>query len=142
MKLLKAQYLFLLSAASLFLIGLLSNVKTFDINLHDTYFVIAGRHFLYSLSMFSLLLALVYFVFSKLERPLNFTIGLVHFVITNLFVFALWQTADLSYSHNSSDSLVRSGIMFSVSTALFIIAQLLFVGNMVWALLKPKVSKP
>ena len=142
MKLWKVEYLFLLSAASLFLIGLLSNVKTFEINLHDTYFVIAGSHFLYSLSMFSLVLALIYFTFSKLSRPLNFTIGLVHFVITMLFVFTLWQTADTSYSNYSSDSLVRIGKMFSVSVALFVITQIVFIGNMVWALLKPKVSKP
>ena len=142
MKFLKAEYLFLISATGLILMGLLPVVKTFDINMHDTYFVIAGRHFLYFLSMFLFLIALVYFIFSKLSKPLDFTIGLVHFVLTILFFFSFWNIADIPYSHDSSNSFVRSGIILYVTAALFAIAQIFFIGNIIWSLLKSKVSKP
>jgi heme/copper-type cytochrome/quinol oxidase subunit 1 len=144
MKFLNAEYLFLLSGLCLLVLGYFNLAKEFGINMLDTYFVIAGSHLMYLTSAFFILIASIHFLFTKLSRPLNLAIGLLHYTLTLAFAISFLLTYNplTYYSYGSSSSFIESGRLLLIATGGFVIAQLLFVGNMIWALLKSKVSKP
>ncbi|MFY8009813.1 MAG: cytochrome c oxidase subunit I, partial [Flavobacterium sp.] len=61
----KPYILFLFASLLLFLIGFLKSDETFDINVHDTYFVIAQNQLYW---LFSLLLFFFFMIYFALEK--------------------------------------------------------------------------
>ncbi|MFD1255814.1 hypothetical protein ACFQ3S_03315 [Mucilaginibacter terrae] len=143
MKFLKAEYLFLLSGLCLLIIGFFNLAKEVDINMHDTYFVVAGSHLMYLTSAFFILIALIYFLFTKLLRPLNLAIGLLHYTLTLIFAISFWLIYNplTYYSYGTSSSFIESGRLLLIATGGFIIAQILFLGDIIWSLIKSRIPK-
>jgi len=78
----------------LFLIyGLLSGIflgnSAIDIQMHDTYFVIAHFHIFILFSLIFAFYAIAYFVIPKMiKRKLNETLGLLHFALTTIGILS------------------------------------------------------
>lgn len=65
-------------------IGYLNSNQTFDINIGDTYFVIEQFDLAKVITIFYILLAILYFVFEKLNIQLNNKLVLLHIAFTIL----------------------------------------------------------
>jgi len=76
-------FLFWISIPFVWVIGNLEvGDSALDINVHDTYFVIANEHLVILISIYFGLVGLVYWIFNKLERRLSKWLNLIHTLIT------------------------------------------------------------
>jgi cytochrome c oxidase subunit 1 len=149
--------LFILGLISLFgtggFGGLFLGNATADIQLHDTYFVVGHFHLMIGgVTVFGLFAA-VYFWFPKMfGRMMNETLGRIHFWVTITGYYLIFLTQHFVglqgaprryYSFASYEFL--EGIAKSnefISTAAFAVgaAQLLFLANFAWSMLRGKVA--
>jgi cytochrome c oxidase subunit 1 len=120
-----------------------------DIHLHDTYFVISNSYPLSFIALtFAVIAATYYWCDKVLKKPMNKTLGNIHFWITFLGISAIVlpiQYAGLAgmprryydYSDSSNFNIFSNQITFvSVLTFLLVIAQLLFVFNFCYSILR------
>lgn len=62
----------------------LNGKETLDINVHDTYFIIARFHIWLGLTIFLCILTCGYFIMQKLNRKTNKYLTVIHYVLTFL----------------------------------------------------------
>lgn len=76
-------FLFVTGFFSMFIRSFLVGKSTFDIQMHDTYFVFGGGHVEKGVAFLSGLFAAVYFFYPRLvHRQLNRGLGYLHFLLT------------------------------------------------------------
>jgi heme/copper-type cytochrome/quinol oxidase subunit 1 len=91
----KVYYLFWLVALAILIVGAILNNSvdnTLDINIHDTYYVIAQLHFAIILSLAYSLLGFGYWIVQKvLKRKLIYLLTMIHSIILigSFFVYGL-----------------------------------------------------
>ncbi|MBM1104554.1 hypothetical protein JQC67_00245 [Aurantibacter crassamenti] len=108
--------------------------STFDINIHDTYFVISNIHLIFLLSVS--LFFTIYFIRTIRNRFKNMTVNLVLIIATILFTIALGKTITMlgffsgptiNVSIVESENVVKNGlkvisqILFTVQIALLVL---------------------
>jgi heme/copper-type cytochrome/quinol oxidase subunit 1 len=88
--------IYFFSITVIFLIlGKLSEEKTLDIQIHDTYFVISYLHILVAIGLLSLIKTLIYFGLDKIGMPISSSIGYWYF---GLFVIGVIAILGTNYS--------------------------------------------
>jgi len=142
---------FLFSVTGLFvlLVGLIFFRSAFDINVHDTYFVIANSHITIGLTFLFFIFSLIYFSFARLGRPLKKGLGLTHYIITVLTLFItvfpptfLFKPTRYSPADASLDSNFDVNTLILLVFFTFILGQLLFLINIIWTLIRSKKTTP
>jgi len=135
----KPYALFLFASLLFFLIGFLKSEETFDINVHDTYLVIA-QHYLYWL--FSLLLFFLFMIYFALEKTkfnwLN-RLELIHVYGTLLFSIGMFFPYELVFKSpdfSLFDDYQRSNTYRSFFAVLLLIAQFLLIINIFVTIIK------
>lgn len=126
--------------------------STFDIQIHDTYIVIANWHIFILLAFLFGLYFIIAFLLYKKSRPMNKVLGAIHWLIsivglitcaflansiindkpTRYFDYSIYES-DNTYSHS-----LDLNYMFGVVILILLITQLLYFTNFVLALIKPK----
>lgn len=138
------------------LIGQLMNTmrfgpSTLDIQLHDTYYVIAQRHVIGFFTLLFLGFAAVYVAFLKVTgRTMNAVMGYIHFVLTLIPAYFIccpyhYQYAGLAgmprrymdvSSWVSPDAWLGLNRFIMPAMIVFICGQVVFAANLVWSLVK------
>ncbi len=129
--------------------------STIDIQLHDTYFVIANVHVITFFALLFLAFAAVYFVFPRITgKTMNARMGYIHFSVTLITVYFLcwpYPYAGLAgmprrYMNYSSWLSMNgfSGLnLFTARTTLLLVCgQIVFLANLVWSVVKGEKWKP
>lgn len=136
----------------IFVLQILYGNSALDVHLHDTYIVMPNSYPLFFVALAFAVFAAIYYWFDKIfKRQMNYTIGYIHFWVSFLcisFIVLPIQYAGLAgmprlyydYSDSPNFNAFSNQITFvSVLTFLSIIAQLLFVFNFCYSILrKPK----
>jgi len=136
------------------LTGVFFGNSAIDIQLHDTYFVIAHFHIQVLFSLIFGFYAIVYFVTPKLiKRKLNDTLGQIHFWLSTSGVFFLmYPIYHLGmvgiprryYNVEQLDSYKQFGninIVITIIVILLLLSQVILLVNLVYSLLKsPKIE--
>ncbi len=155
-----------LSPAMLFSIGLVSTFITggltglilgnnaLDINVHDTYFVVAHFHIVMGLSAIFGLFAGVYHWFPKMYgRKMNKALGYVHFWITFVSAYGVFFPMHFlgmaglprRYYTNTAfpmfDDLADINVLISVFAITGGIAQIIFIFNFFYSMFRGKVTE-
>ena len=107
------------------IIGFLST-ESLDININDTYFVLANEHLVFLVCVYYAFLALVYWTLLRLQKQLNRVLTLIHLAGTIDLLFILWLCSlwiDID----------QFWILTSF-TILFLAAQITFVFNVLGAI--------
>ncbi|MES2134123.1 MAG: hypothetical protein V4506_17380 [Bacteroidota bacterium] len=139
--------LFLLTGLCYLLFGYASGDSTLDINVHDTYFVIALQHIGFLFFVIHLFYSIIYFL---IRKSLNYISGLIHLLLIMPLCISIMYSAFYTsfvlggttrrYYTNSNDSIFESQGSFSnllfVFSILFLLAQLVFIGNIIIAITK------
>lgn len=140
-------YLLLLFASFLLLLmGFIKSDETFDINVHDTYFVIAQDH-LYGLFSFVLFFFfIIYVTLKKVKLHLFKVLNGVHIYGTLIFIIGMFFPYDLlfpPYDFPLFDESQKANVYRSFCALFFLIAQVLFIINIFASIIKKlRTSEP
>lgn len=121
---LKPALLFLSIAIFALLIGLWTKKQTFDVNIHDTYYIVGHLCIAVLLSLFSGLTGLIYLVLERIKRPIKLKTGYWHFAffIAGILIlgasFGLKTLTDPPYL--ASMFMVAGVLLFFLSLVIFI----------------------
>lgn len=150
--------LFALGFVSNFVIGGLSGIymasTPVDIFIHDTYFIVAHFHYVVAGIIFGMFAALYYWFPKIFGRLMNEKLGKLHFALTYLFfncaffpMHILGVAGHMRRIYNPLQyeflRAVQDWNVFITQSALCLfLAQLVFVFNFVWSLLKGQKATP
>jgi len=122
-------------------IHIINDNSALDINIHDTYFVVAHTHIAHILFFLFTLLGFIYFSFSitKIELVKNLT--KIHVFITIISVFVNDLAKPLLYDYNNKnfplfDRTVNYQSFFTILIIIVLIAQILFILNITYSSVK------
>jgi len=149
--------LFSIGLVSLFISGGVTGIilgnSALDINLHDTYFVVAHFHLVMGAASFFGLLAGVYHWFPKLfGRMMNNTLGYIHFWLTFAGVYCVFfpmhyigiagfprrYYSFTALANNAQDTFADLNAFISIAAILTFAAQAIFAFNFFYSIFKGK----
>lgn len=142
--------LFALSFIIMFTIGGLSGITLasvpVDIELHDTYYVVAHIHYVLVAGSVMTILAGFYFYWPKMTgRMLNEPMGKVHWLLTTIFINVTFfvqhylgvKGMPRRYFDYDPEFTTLNAVS-SIGAFLLAAAQLIFIANLIWSLKKGK----
>jgi heme/copper-type cytochrome/quinol oxidase subunit 1 len=143
LKIKRLEIVFLLAGLLLFTLCFFMNENTIDINVHDTYFVIAYFHIGILFLLIHCFFALIYFLMRKHRTVL---LGILHLLLgTPFFIYIILLSYFFAggsvrryYTHsvpeNIFDTTLPNSFYFVIT--LFIIGQLIFLANIFISIFK------
>lgn len=135
----KPYTLFLFTSLLLFLIGFLKSDETFDINVHDTYFVIAQNQLYWLFSLLLFFFFMIYFALEKTKFHWQKRLELIHVYGTIFFSIGMFFSYELVFKSpdfSLFDDYQRSNAYRSFFAVLFLIAQFLLIINIFVTIIK------
>ena len=135
----KPHLIFWLSIPVILLVGFLYGDDIIDINIHDTYYVVAAKHFGYLLAQLFGLIGLGYWVIFKTRKPLVKWMYWAHTALTLGGIILIWGLTQF-YSNSISDFDYndRLTIVIIAILVLALLGQLLFFVNLLIGLINKK----
>ena len=131
--------IFLLAIPIIMLIGLLSGDAELDINVHDTYYVIAYLHLAILISILFGIIGIGYWFMLKANRQLSKWLNLTHIGLTFGGPIVVWiltlfyRTEILEYEFNNNLTVIIILIIL-----LIVLGQLIFPINIIYGFIKKK----
>lgn len=135
----KNYYLLLFGSIVLFILALTAKKDSIDVNIGDTYYVMAYNHFYGLLSFFLVLFFILYGAFDLLKIILFKLISKIHIFGSLFSILVLVFPYSIFNNPNDFplfDNLFYINIALVVSFLLFLILQLLFIMNIFVSLIK------
>ncbi len=129
--------LFLFAAIISLVFAFFSNKNTIDIHLHDTYYVIRSSHVRFALCCYFLFIWLLYFFSKKFLWSNKLTWLHIIFTFAGLLVL---KSAYLFFDNNKTSfaKFQIQGSLISMALLVFVIAQLLFILNILGGIIQKK----
>lgn len=135
----KPHLIFLIAIPIIILIGILSGDAVLDINVHDTYYVIAYFHLATLISILFGIIGIGYWIMQKANRKLSKWLNWTHVGMTFGGILIVWiltkfyRTEIMEYEFNNNLSLIITLIVL-----LMIVGQLIFPINIIYGLTKKR----
>jgi len=135
----KPHLIFLLAIPVIMLIGTLSGDAVLDINVHDTYYVIAYLHLAILISILFGIIGIGYWIMLKAGRKLSKLLNWTHIGLTFGGTLVVWilnkfyRAEIMEYKFNDNLTLIITLIIL-----LMIVGQLIFPINIIFGLIKNK----
>lgn len=135
----KPHLIFLPAIPLIMLIGILSGDAIININVHDTYYLIAYLHISILTSILFGIIGIGYWIMQKADRKLSKWLNFTHIGLTfrgSLIIWILtkfYRTEIMEYEFNNNITLIITLIIL-----LMIIVQLIFPINIIYGLMKKK----
>lgn len=135
----KPHLFFLLAIPIIMLIGILSEDTVLDMNVHDTYYVMAYLHLAILISILFGIIGIGYWFMHKTDRKLSKWLNWIHVGLTfggTLLVWILtkfYRTELMEYTFNN-----KLTLMITLIVVLMIVGQLIFPINIIYGLIKKK----
>lgn len=135
----KPHLIFLLATPIIMLVGIFSGESVLDINVHNTYYVIAYLHLATLISIFFGLVGMGYWIMRKMNRKLSKWLNWAHIGLTFGGTIAVWilsrfyRTEIMEYEFNNNLTSIITLIIM-----LLILGQILFPINIIYGLVKKK----
>jgi heme/copper-type cytochrome/quinol oxidase subunit 1 len=135
----KPHLIFILAIPIIILIGILSGDSMLDINVHDTYYVIAYLHLAILISILFGIIGIGYWVMQKTKRKLSKWLNWTHIGLTFGGTLSIWilskfyRTEITEYEFNNNLTLTITLIIL-----LMTVGQIIFPINIIYGLIKKK----
>ncbi|SHG48530.1 cbb3-type cytochrome c oxidase subunit I [Flagellimonas flava] len=133
----KPHLIFLLSIPIIMLIGILSGDSVLDINVHDTYFVIAYLHLAILISILFGIIGIGYWIMQKANRKLSKWLNLIHVVLTVGGLIAIFGIPYLLFDSTAEsafpvfDQIARQNLILILTIFLILFGQLMYLINLI-----------
>jgi len=114
-----------------------------DINIHDTYFVIAHSHFTLLVSVLIAFLGFIYFLSNKLKIILNVWLNLIHTLITifgTLFISYPFTIVLGEQGSRFTDRVAYENAAIVIVILILVGCQLLLLINLILGILKKRTK--
>ena len=133
----KIHYIFWLSIPIIILIGILNLGKTFDVNIHDTYYIIDFRFITHLISLVFLIIGFGYWILQKTNRRISRRLLKIHVIITFGGLLIIWILS-LFYQDTFQDLMFYNYLSLIIYLIILItvLGQLLFLFNIFRGLIK------
>jgi heme/copper-type cytochrome/quinol oxidase subunit 1 len=135
----KEYFLLFNSSLILLIIGFLVGEETFDINVHDTYYVIANCHLYWLFSSLLFIIFIFYFLLNIIKIELNKIISKIHIFGTIISIILLifpYFIFDKTKDFPLYDSFEYINTVLILSFLVLLFLQLLFLINIVLSIIK------
>ena len=123
----KPHLIFLLSIPLIMLIGFMSGDAVFDINVHDTYYVIAYIHLTTLISILFGIIGLGYWIMLKANRKLSKWLNLVHISLSFGGILLIWILKQLF-----RESIMEYDFNNNLTLAIYLIALIAILGQIIY----------
>ncbi len=139
----KPHLIFLIAIPIVMIVGILFIDATLDINVHDTYFVIAYFHFAALISILFAIIGVGYYLIQKSDRKLSKWLNSTHIGLTFggtivvLILTQFYREDVMEYEFNNNLSLSILFVIF-----LMVLGQLIFPINIIYGLMNKKSQTP
>ncbi|MBL0051895.1 MAG: hypothetical protein IPP29_10500 [Bacteroidetes bacterium] len=134
---LRTDFLFFITGIIILGLTILFLRSPLKINIHDTYLLIAKTDIAVGFFLLFLILALIYFLFIKLNRPLRKTLGITHYLLTTISLVAI-ATLCIFSSGESMTQPFDFMTFIAISVLVFAVGQLILVLNIAVSLLNKR----
>ncbi len=131
----KPHLVFFLSIPIIMLIGVLNGYSTLDINIHDTYFVVAHLHLAILISILFGIIGCTYWAIQKANGKLSKWLNLIHIVLTIGGLVAIFTVPPLLFAYNTEsnfplyDNLILKNLILISMFFLMMFGQLIYLIN-------------
>ncbi len=135
----KPYFLFLFASLLLLLIGFVKSEETFDINVHDTYFIILQNHLYWLFTLLLFFFFIIYLTLDKIRLHLLKMLTKIHIYGTLLLTVGIFFPYDLLFTSSNFllvDDSQSTNVYRSFCVLFFLIAQVLFIINIFVAIIK------
>ncbi|MBO0321436.1 cbb3-type cytochrome c oxidase subunit I [Muricauda sp. CAU 1633] len=135
----KPHLIFLFAIPIILFVGILNGNAVLDINVHDTYYVIAHLHLAILVSILFGIIGIGYWAMKKADKQLSKWLNGTHIGLTFGGTFLVWvltkfyRTEIMEYEFNNYLSMV-----ITIVILLIILGQLIFPINIIYGLIKRK----
>jgi cytochrome c oxidase subunit 1 len=144
-KYIRIDFLFAETGLLILFCGLFSKAS-FDIPIHDTYFVIAYLHVAVAVCLLFHVFALVYYLLIRSGRVPVKTLNVMHYFFSILpallmlafRVFKLGRFAESESMSEEMDNVAKINIAISVTVLLCLLGQVVFLANILVALIRKR----
>lgn len=123
----KPHLIFLLSIPIIMLFGILSGDAVFDINVHDTYYIIAYLHLATLISILFGIIGIGYWIMQKANRKLSKRLNLIHMTLTFGGILLIWILAQLF-----RESIMEYNFNNNLTFAIYLIALIAIFGQIIY----------
>jgi len=124
----------------------LTDHETYDLNVHDTYFIIAKFHIAILTSILFGTIGLGYWIMAKLDRKTSKWMSIIHTSLTIGGLFLIWTLSSLNLNSKSGsgiaifDSIDFLELLIFLIALIAILAQILFPINLVLSIFRKKTK--
>lgn len=132
-------FFLLLTSFLLLLIGFFQSNEVFDINVHDTYFIIAQNHLYWLFSLLLFFFFSIYFILEKIKVQKIRMLELIHVYATLVSIIGIFFPYQLLFQSSDfplQDDYTTVNLFRSLSTLFFLIIQILLIINIFVAIIK------
>ncbi|MCH3883419.1 cbb3-type cytochrome c oxidase subunit I [Tenacibaculum aquimarinum] len=123
----KPHLIFLLAIPIIMLIGILSDDAVLDINVHDTYYIIAYLHLATLISILFGIIGIGYWFMLKANRNLSKRLNLIHIALTFGGILLIWILAQLF-----RESIMEYNFNNNLTSAIYLIALIATFGQIIY----------
>ena len=123
----KPHLIFLIAIPIIMLIGILSGDAVLDINVHDTYYIIAYLHFATLISVLFGIIGIGYWFMLKANRKLSKWLNLIHITLTFGGILLIWILAQLF-----RESIMEYNFNNNLTLAIYLIALIAIFGQIIY----------
>ena len=123
----KPHLIFLLSIPIIMLIGILSEDAVLDINVHDTYYIIAYLHLATLISILFGIIGFGYWFVLKANGKLSKWLSLIHITLTFGGILLIWILAQLF-----RESIMEYNFNNNLTLAIYLIALIAIFGQIIF----------
>lgn len=123
----KPHLIFLLAIPITMLIGILSGDAVMDINVHDTYYIIAYLHLTMLISILFGIIGIGYWFMLKANRKLSKLLNLIHITLTFGGILLIWILAQLF-----REPILEYDFNYNLTLAIYLIALITIFGQIIY----------
>ena len=123
----KPHLIFLFSIPIIMLIGILSGDAVLDINVHDTYYIIAYLHLATLISILFGIIGMGYWFMLKANKKLSKWLNLIHITLTFGGILLVWILAQLF-----RESIMEYNFNNNLTLVIYLIALIAIFGQIIY----------
>lgn len=132
----KTPFAFILSGVLILLFSIVFSNLNFNLNLHDTYFIISYLHISILVCIYLIFIGLIYLISKKLNNKL----GVIHLVAT-IFPIIISVASSYILEQQNLENVKRINYIIAFSALVIILGQIIFIINIFKQVFKKYFSR-